>query len=39
MGLGRPKMTLILSDDERLQLDSLAHRSPTAPHLFELLRA
>jgi transposase len=33
MGLGRPKIALIVSDDERLRLDSLAHRSRTAPHL------
>ena len=33
MGLGRPKIALILSDDERMRLDSLAHRSRTAPHL------
>ena len=33
MGLGRPKVALILTDDERVQLDSLAHRSRTAPHL------
>ncbi len=29
MGLGR-EIQLILSDDERMQLDSLAHRSRTA---------
>jgi transposase len=33
MRLGRPKVALILTDDERVQLDSLAHRSRTAPHL------
>jgi DNA-binding NarL/FixJ family response regulator len=33
MRLGRPKVTLILTDDERVRLDSLAHRSRTAPHL------
>src|SRR5207253_8941741 len=33
MALGRPKVALILTDDERVQLDSLAHRSRTAPHL------
>ena len=33
MGLGRPKVALILTDDERVRLDSLAHRSRTAPHL------
>jgi hypothetical protein len=33
MGLGRPKVALILTDDERVRLDSLAHRSRTEPHL------
>jgi hypothetical protein len=33
MRLGRPKVALILTDDERMRLDSLAHRSRTAPHL------
>ena len=33
MGLGRPKVALIVTDDERVQLDSMAHRSRTAPHL------
>src|SRR5437773_11436110 len=33
MRLGRPKAALILTDDERVRLDSLAHRSRTAPHL------
>jgi hypothetical protein len=33
MRLGRPKVGLILSEDERVQLESLAHRSRTAPHL------
>ena len=33
MALGRPKVALILTDDERMRLDSLAHRSRTAPHL------
>jgi hypothetical protein len=33
MALGRAKVASILTDDERVQLDSLAHRSPTAPHL------
>jgi transposase len=33
MRLGRPKVALILTDDERVQLNSLAHRSRTAPHL------
>lgn len=31
MRLGRPKVALILADDERVRLDSLAHRSRTAP--------
>ncbi|CAN5823147.1 hypothetical protein BH24ACI4_BH24ACI4_11550 [soil metagenome] len=30
---GRPKVALILTEDERVRLDSLAHRSRTAPHL------
>ena len=33
MRLGRPKVALMLTDDERVRLDSLAHRSRTAPHL------
>jgi transposase len=33
MGLGRPKAALILTDEEHMRLDSLAHRSRTAPHL------
>ena len=33
MALGRPKVALILTDDERVRLESLAHRSRTAPHL------
>ena len=33
MGLGRPKVALILTDEERLRLDSFAHRSRTAPDL------
>lgn len=33
MRLGRPKIALILTDEERVRLDSLAHRSRTAPHL------
>jgi hypothetical protein len=33
MALGRPKVALILTDDERVRLDSLAHRSRTAPAL------
>jgi hypothetical protein len=33
MALERPKVALILTDDERVRLDSLAHRSRTAPQL------
>jgi transposase len=33
MRLGRPKVALILTDEERVRLNSLAHRSRTAPHL------
>jgi transposase len=33
MRLGRPKVALTLTDDERVRLDSLAHRSRTAPHV------
>jgi hypothetical protein len=33
MRLGRPKVALILTDDEHVRLDSMAHRSRTAPHL------
>jgi hypothetical protein len=33
MRLGRPKVALILTDDERMRLDSLAHRSRTTPHV------
>src|SRR5204863_5167414 len=33
MALGRPKVALILTDAERVRLESLAHRSRTAPHL------
>src|SRR5262245_33982468 len=33
MALGRPKAALILTDDERVRLESLAHRSRTTPHL------
>src|ERR1051325_7953994 len=33
MRLGRPKVALILTNDERVRLDSLAHRSRTAPHV------
>ena len=33
MGMGRPKVALILTDDERRRLESLAHRSRSAPVL------
>jgi transposase len=33
MRLGGPKVALILTEDERTRLDSLAHRARTAPHL------
>ena len=33
MRKGRPKVALILSDDERRRLESLAHRSRTAPQV------
>jgi hypothetical protein len=33
MRLERPKVALILTDDERVRLDSSAHRSRTAPHV------
>ncbi len=33
MPMGRPKVALVLTDDERRQLESLAHRSRTAPQL------
>jgi transposase len=33
MRMGRPKVALILTDDERRSLDSLAHRSRSAPAL------
>jgi transposase len=33
MRLGRPKVALILTADERVRLDSLTHRARTAPHL------
>ncbi len=33
MRTGRPKVPLVLTADERRQLDSLAHRARTAPHL------
>ncbi len=33
MALGRPKVALIVTDEERMRLESLAHRSRTAPHL------
>lgn len=31
--MARPKVALILTDEERVQLNSLAHRSRTVPHL------
>jgi transposase len=33
MRTGRPKVALILTEDERRRLDSLAHRSRSAPHV------
>src|ERR1700730_1634848 len=33
MRTGRPKVALILTEDERRRLDSLAHRSRSAPHI------
>jgi transposase len=33
MRLGRPNIALILTDEERVRLDALAHRSRTAPQL------
>ena len=33
MRTGRPKVALILTDEERQQLESLAHRSRSAPHV------
>ena len=33
MRRGRPKVALILTEDERRRLDSLAHRSRSAPHV------
>ena len=33
MRTGRPKVALILTDDERQRLESLAHRSRSAPYL------
>src|SRR5260221_10044161 len=33
MRSGRPKVALILTKDERRRLDSLAHRSRSAPHV------
>src|SRR5438105_15853671 len=33
MRTGRPKVALILTDEERRRLDSLAHRSRSAPQL------
>jgi putative transposase len=33
MRTGRPKVALILTEDERHGLESLAHRSRSAPHV------
>ena len=33
MRTGRPKVALILTEDERRRLDSLAHRSRSKPHV------
>src|SRR6059036_429202 len=33
MRTGRPKVALIVTADERRRLDSLAHRSRSAPHV------
>ena len=33
MRTGRPKVALILTDEERQRLESLAHRSRSAPHV------
>ena len=33
MPMGRPKVALLFTDDERQQLESLAHRSRTMPQL------
>src|SRR3712207_5359554 len=33
MALGRPMVALTLTADERVQLESLAHRARSAPHL------
>src|SRR5258706_13024689 len=33
MRRGRPKVALILTDEDRRRLDSLAHRSRSAPHV------
>ena len=33
MRTGRPKVALILTEDERRRLDSLAHRSRSVPHV------
>ena len=33
MRTGRPKVALILTDDERQRLESLAHRSRSAPQV------
>ena len=33
MRTGRPKRSLVLTDEERRQLETLAHRARTAPQL------
>src|SRR3954471_13055244 len=33
MSRGSPKLALILTDEERRRLDSLSHRSRSAPHV------
>jgi hypothetical protein len=38
MRTGRPKVVLILADDERRRLESLAQRSRSAPHLARRVR-
>ncbi|HEY1303299.1 MAG TPA: hypothetical protein VGF24_07100 [Vicinamibacterales bacterium] len=38
MALGRPTVALIPTADERVRLESLAHRSRTAPHVARLAR-
>src|SRR5580765_1890846 len=38
MRTGRPKVALILTEEERRRLDSVAHRSRSAPHLAQRAR-